>query len=328
VTRQRIPEAILDAAHARSRARAARDWTEADRLRAVIESGGWKVVDHGTDFALSPVAPPDLVEEGRVRYGSSASVPSRLDEAPVGIASVVIVATDHPQEVERSLAALREHAPDGTQLVIVADAPSAEQTVALEALEALDPGAPGIGTEIVWTSDRLGRAAALNAGIRRAEAAVVVLLDETAEPAGDVISPLADLLADETVAVTGRWGLRAAGPESGNLRRLEPAAGEVDAIDAACLAFRRADYVERGPLDEQFRTGAWLDVWWSLVLREPQGGIPARRALAVADLPVTRNLPSAIPEAPEAPEATRQAKRNYYRLLERFRGSDLLIGGR
>jgi hypothetical protein len=325
VTRQRIPDAILDAAHARSRARAARDWPEADRLKAVIEGGGWKVVDHGTDFALSPAAPPDVVEAGRVRYGSSASVPSRLDEAAVGTATVVIVATDHPEGVERTLAAVREHAPDGTQLVIVANAPSTSQAVAVEALEAADSGAPGIGTEVVWTSERLGRAAALNAGIRRAAASVVVLLDETAEPTGDLITPLIQVLADETVAVTGPWGVQAEDPASGNLRRLEPAAGEVDAIDGVCLAFRRADYAGRGPFDEQFRTGAWLDVWWSLVLREPAGSGPPRRALAVAGLPVKRHSGGPLPDPVEA---ARLSRRNYYRLLERFRGSDLLRGGR
>jgi hypothetical protein len=321
VTRQRIPEAILDAAHARSRARAARDWPEADRLKAVIESGGWKVVDRGTDFALEPAAPPDVVEEGRVRYGSSAAVPSRLDEAPVGTATVVLVATDRPEDVDRVLAAVREHAPDGTQLVVVANAPSTTQAVALEALEAVDPGGPGIGTEVLWTSERLGHAAALNAGIRRAEAPVVVLLDDTAQPAGDLITPLADVLADETVAVAGPWGVQAADPGSGNLRRLQPAAGEVDAVDGACLAFRRADYVERGPLDEQFRASPWLDVWWSLVLRESAGPTPPRRAVALPGLPVTRP-PGGPP--PETHETARQSKRNYYRVLERFRGSALL----
>ena len=325
MTRQRIPEAILDAAHARSRARAVRDWPEADRLKAVIEGGGWKVVDRGTDFALEPAAPQDVVEEDRVRYGSSASVPSRLDEAAVGTATVVIVATDRPEDLDRVLSAVREHAPDGIQLVVVANAPSTAQAVALEALEAVDPGGPGIRTEVVWTSERLGHAAALNAGIRRAEAPTVVLLDETAQPAGDLITPLAELLADETVAVAGPWGVQVTDPASGNLRRLQPAAGEVDAIDGSCLAFRRADYVERGPLDEQFRASAWLDVWWSLVLRESTEPTPARRALALPGLPVAR-APGGPP--PETQEAARQSKRSYYRVLERFRGSDLLAGGR
>jgi glycosyl transferase family 2 len=324
VSRQRIPDAILDAAHARSRARAARDWTEADRLKEVIEAGGWRVVDRGTDFALAPAAPPDVVEAGRVRYGSSASVPSRLDDAALGIATVVIVATDRPESVERVLLALREHGPDGTQLVVVANAPSVAQAAAVEALDAVDPGGPGIGTEAVWTSERLGNAAALNAGIRRAAAPVVVLLDETAEPTGDLISPLADALGDESVAVVGPWGVQAGDPGSGNLRRLEPAAGEVDAIDGAALAFRRRDYAERGPLDEQFRDRAWLDVWWSLALREPPEGAAPRRALALAGLPVVRR--PAEPAA-DTPDAARQSKRNYYRVLERFRGREELFGG-
>jgi tryptophan synthase beta subunit len=54
VTRVRIPEEVLSAAHERAAARAAKDWPEADRIRAEIEAAGWKVVDRGTDFALEP----------------------------------------------------------------------------------------------------------------------------------------------------------------------------------------------------------------------------------------------------------------------------------
>ena len=96
MSRQRIPDAVLDAAHARASAREARDWAEADRLRAEIEAAGWKIADRGTDFALTPAVAPDLAEGGRVRYGSSASVPSRLDDALSGVATVVLVATDWP----------------------------------------------------------------------------------------------------------------------------------------------------------------------------------------------------------------------------------------
>ena len=67
MTRQHIPQPVLDAAHARAAARAAQDWSEADRLRAEIEAAGWKVVDRGTDFALSPAAPPDGSSSVRTR---------------------------------------------------------------------------------------------------------------------------------------------------------------------------------------------------------------------------------------------------------------------
>ena len=84
MSRQRIPEEVLTAAHERSAARAAKDWDEADRLRGVIEAAGWKIVDRGTDFALTPAVPPDVEEDGAVRYGATANVPSRLDDTGGG----------------------------------------------------------------------------------------------------------------------------------------------------------------------------------------------------------------------------------------------------
>ena len=57
MTRPHVPDEVLSAAHDRARARADHDWAEADRLRAEIEAAGWKVVDRGTDFALSPAVP-------------------------------------------------------------------------------------------------------------------------------------------------------------------------------------------------------------------------------------------------------------------------------
>ena len=103
MTRQRIPDDVLTAAHARARAREARDWQEADRLRAEIEAAGWNVADRGTDFALTPAAPPDLDEGVRVRYGSSATVPSRLEEPVTGLATIVIVLDNGGYGTERFL---------------------------------------------------------------------------------------------------------------------------------------------------------------------------------------------------------------------------------
>jgi len=313
VTRQRIPDEVLSAAHARSRARDARDWPEADRLRAEIEAAGWKVVDRGIDFALSPAHPPDLDEGGRVRYGSSESVPSRLDAAPVGMASIVTIATDFPEDLERALGPLRDHAPDGTQVVAVGDDPSPAQAAALDALDAADPGAPGIGIEVVWTSARLGHAAALNAGIRRAAAAVVVVLDASVEPTGDIVGALVAALGDETVAIAGQSGII-----SDDLRRFREApAGEVDAVEGYCMAFRRSDYMDRGPLDERFRFYRNLDIWWSLVLRDAGEGRPHRRAVALGDLPLVRHEHRGYESVPDA-ERERLSKRNFYRIINRF----------
>ena len=317
MTRPRIPEAVLSAAHDRARARAERDWGTADRLRGEIEAAGWSIVDRGTDFALSPSAPSDVAESGRVRYGASRNVPSRLEEPTVGVATVVLIATDWPTDVERALEGLRRGTPKGTTFVVVADGPSDEQAAAIESREGV------ADEELVWTSERLGHGAALNAGIRRASAPIAIVLDTSVEPTGDVVTPLARALDDPSVAIAGGWGLA-----SRDLRTFEEgAAGDVDAIEGYCMAFRRADYVARGPLDERFRFYRNLDIWWSLVLRDEGEGEAPRRALAI-DIPAIRHEHRGWASLSED-ERNRQSKRNFYRIIDRFGPRrDLLVGGR
>ena len=321
--RPTVPPEILRLARDRAAARRTRDWATADRLRAELEAGGWKVVDRGTDFTVEPANPPDVVDDGVVRYGSSASVPSRLEEAPVGVASVVLVATEWPEDVERAVRGLVEHGPDGTQVVVVANGVDEAVEDALASLEGA--GSPGIGVELVRTSDRLGHAAALNAGLRRASASVVILLDPSIEPTGDIVTPLVDALQDPGVGVAGGFGI-----VSQDLRHFTDASEgttDVDAIEAYALAFRRADVTERGPLDEHFRFYRNLDIWWSLVLRDEGEEEVPRRAVRVP-LPVTRHEHRGWTSLPDD-ERDRQSKKNFYRILKRFATRrDLLVAHR
>lgn len=334
VARTHIPAAVLSAAHARAAARAERRWDEADRLRDEIEAAGWKIVDRGTDFALSPAAPPTVEAGGIVRYGASADVPSRLDEPAATEASVLLVATDWPADLDRTLAGLARHGPPGIPVVIVADGPSAEQDAALDGLPrpspapaapaapaALDEPEPVGGPEIIRTSERLGVAAALNAGLRRATGSVVVVLDTSVEPTGDVVTPLLRTLDDPTVAVAGGWGI-----VSDDLRRFRDApVGDVDAIEGYAMAFRREDAASRGPLDERFRFYRNLDIWWSLVLRDEGEGRRPRRAVAVK-LPAVRHEHRGWSSVPDA-ERDRLSKRNFYRIIDRFGHRLDLLGG-
>ncbi len=95
---------------------------------------------------------------------------------------------------------------------------------------------------------------------------MVILLDPGVEPGGDLVSAMVEALADPTVAVAGPFGL-----VSPDLRRFEaPPEGATDAvaIEADALAFRRSDFVGRGPLDERFALRHHLDV---LVEPRPPG---------------------------------------------------------
>jgi GT2 family glycosyltransferase len=173
--------------------------------------------------------------------------------------------------------------------------------------------------ELVRTSAVLGQAAALNIGIRRASSEVVVVLDPCVIPNGDVVTPLVTALADPAVAIAGPFGLASA-----DLRRFdEVLATAGEPIDAAAvqgylMAFRRSDAIARGPLDEHFRFYRNLDIWWSLVLRDEGEEAAPRRALVLPALTLTRGEPRAWTQTAPAVR-DRLSKRNFYRVLDRFR---------
>jgi hypothetical protein len=328
-----VPPEIRAIADARSEARRARDWATADRLKAELEGAGWRVVDAASLYTLERAGPPDLEVGGTVRHGSTASVPSRLEDAPIGVATVIIVATDDVADVVRQAGALAEGAPDGTQVVIVANAPAnadAGALAALDRLDAADPGAPGVMTEVVRTATRVGAAAAWNAGVRRAAAPVVVLLGPGIVPPPGLVPAIVEALEDPTVAVAGPVGL--VSDDLRSFRTAPPGSVDVDAIAGDVMGFRRADAAARGLLDEHFVAPDHLDTWWSLVLREPADVDDAqvtgedagpRRAV---QLRLALEPGSHAPVAADDSARARLVKRNFYRFLKRFATRRDLIG--
>jgi hypothetical protein len=319
------PADIRSAAQRRAEARRAGDWAVADRLRAEIEAAGWRVVDRGTNFRLEPAAPPELEVGGETRYGRSNAVPSRLDEPATGMASVVLAIDPGDPAALDAVAVSARQLPVGVDLVVVGD--GMDDEVAAGIRDTLD-GSPLAASdrELLRTSAPLGRAAALNAGIRRARAPIVIVLDPSIEPGGDVVSPLVEALNDPSIAVAGAFGL-----VSSDLRRFEevpPSPGgsvDVAAVEGYLMAFRRSDAATRGPLDEGFRFYRNLDIWWSLVLRDEGEGAPPRRAVGISGLPLRRREPWAWTSTPPA-ERDRLSKRNFYRVLDRFRNrTDLTV---
>jgi len=316
------PPEIVDRARERASARAARDWSRADALRAEIEAAGWKVVDGGTAFRLERAAPPTMEESDLVRYGTAASVPSVLDVPSTARFTVELLADDWPDDVARMLAGLRAHAPAGTQVVIVANAPSPNQEARLFPGAADLAPIAGLDPEVVWTSERLGHAAARNVGLRRAAGAIIVFADTSIEPTGDPLTPLEAALADPSVAVAGGFGL-----VSPDLRRFEDAAGPgVDAIELYWLGFRRADHIALGPLDEKFTFYRNLDIWWSLVLRAGADEAGSPRTARRLDLPLVRHAHRGWASLPED-QRDRLSRRNFYRVLNRFRDRKDLLSG-
>ena len=260
------------------------------------------MVDRGVDYRLERASPPSVEVAGEIRYGRSDAVPSRLDDPATGPATVLFLASADDAANRRSLAGLDETLPVEAQVVVVADGVEPAPT----------------SHETIRTSSVLGRAAALNIGIRRARAAVVVAMDPSIVPSGDVVTPLVEALGDPSVGVAGPFGL-----VSADLRRFEEVVPSTEPVDVAAIqgeliAFRRADAAARGPIDEAFRFYRHLDVWLSLDLRDEGEARAPRRAVAVPGLSLERGEPAAWLRTPAAAR-DRLSKRNFYRVLDRFR---------
>lgn len=333
MTRPYVPQDVLDAAHARAAARAARDWSEADRLRAEIEAAGWRVVDRGTDFALEPAHPPEVEDAVGIRHGRVASVPSRLASQATVTATIIVTVQAARDDLEAVVAAIRTHAPAGTHLVIAADAPTmATDEQVRHLLDAPPATGTNLAVEAVRTSAPLGLGALWDIGLRRAAGRVVILLGPGAVAEGDFVTPLVAAFSDPDVVVVG-----ARGWQSTDLRHFSLVdRGEPAAIEGTVLAFRRDDGARLGPIDAGFRSGAYLDVWWSLTLRDRGAATAPGRAVIVDPLPVRIGAPGTAgvwaapgPSSP-GPSASRDpsARRAFYRLLARFRDrADLAVSG-
>jgi GT2 family glycosyltransferase len=159
----------------------------------------------------------------------------------------------------------------------------------------------------------LGSAGGRNVALRQARGQFVVMLDTSVEVTGDIFSPIRNMLADETIGVVGRWGV-----VTKDMREFSEAesSGRVDAVEGYLMAFRRDVLREAGLLDEKFRFYRHLDLDFSYAVRSR-----GYRALIDASLPVKRHEHVEWTATPPE-ERERLSKRNFYRFLRKWAGSD------
>jgi GT2 family glycosyltransferase len=292
-------EAILEE---RAAARVERDYRRADALRDRLHQLGWEPVDSPTGSTARPR--PTGAEAG-IGY-LAAQADSLLDEPATLDASVVVTADDHGADVARFVDGLRRHPPGVSwELVVVANAPS----FALPALDSLP-------AEVLRTTERVGWADAANLGMRRTRGAVIVLADTSLEPTGDWLAPLLATFGDPAVGVAGPWGVT-----SSDARQFQAAApGEVDAVEAYCLAVRREALRAVGGFDHRYRFYRNADLDLSFAIRDA-----GWRAVRTEPLPLEQHEHRGW-TAFDDEERERLSRRNFYRFLKRWgKRPDLLL---
>ena len=297
-----VPHDVRRLLDRRSEARAARDWARADALRDELAALGWEVQDTAAGSSVRPIlaATPD-----------AATVPDRLAEPAELPLAVVVVAEDHAGDLVRLLGGLAAHPPPAAwELLVVANAPPFDVDAAVD-----EAGLP-LAATVLRTPERLGWADARTLGLRASRGEVTLLLDTSVEPTGDVAATILAAFDDPSVGLAGGWGLR-----SRDGRHFDEAPpGEVDAVEAYCLAVRREPLRAVGGFDRRFRFYRNADLDFSFGVRDA-----GWRAVATEPLPLVRHEHRGWTALPEE-ERDRLSRRNFYRFLERWRDRpDLLL---
>lgn len=294
-----VPEEVRRLAAERDGARARKDFASADALRDRIAELGFLVSDSPEGPSFSPVA---LTSEAVLRVSASA-VASRLGEPATFDVSVHWVLEGWPEDVVRGLSAFRANERDRRVQYVIAD-------VTGVGAAALDEG-----VEVISLEPGTGWGAARNAGLRRSLGRIVLVVDGSIEPTGDVFGPLEETLADPGVGMCGPFGI-----VSHDLRTFEGSPGpEVDALEGYLMALRRETLELAGMFGERFRWYRTADIEYSFRVKDH--GLRA----VVVDVPVTKHEHRMWTSTPEAARE-RWSKRNFNIFLDGFRGrTDLLV---
>jgi cysteinyl-tRNA synthetase len=272
-----------------------RDFEAADAIREQLHTRGWDVVDSPTGSELLALKAPAPAEE---------SVTTRA-------VSLITVAHGWIPDIERWLLSVFTHCKADFEAIVVDNSGDTRMAGWLHTRAAYR-------LRSIRLDPPLGFSQAVNAGIEAATGEICVLFDPGIELTGDAVTPLIETLSDPTVAIAGPFGIRG----KGTLKEFEEDPGpEVDAIEAYCMAFRRADAKAVQGFDPKFRFYRIADIDFSFRLRDKGG-----RAVAVPGLPLER-YQHRLWETTAPAERDRLSRRNFYRFLDRWgKRDDLLVG--
>ena len=298
------PNEVRRLAEQRADARAAKDFAAADALRDQIAELGWVVTDAPGGFDLEP-AEADEPVAGPI---APSEIESALDREPTFDVAIHWVCEGWLDDIDRAITSFSAIAGSRRLQFVVSDVTG----------DAADRWDDRDDVEVVWLRDDTGWAAARNAGLSQSLAPIVIAVDGSIEPTGDVFSPLETALKDPAAGVVGPFGI-----VTDDLREFQEAAddGPCDAVEGYLMAFRREVLADVGGFDEKFKWYRTADIDWSFKVKD------AGLGCSVVSLPVTKHEHRAWAAATDK-QRTSWSKRNFYRFLDRWRDRwDLVLSG-
>ena len=292
------PESVHVLARARQEARAARDFALSDTLRADIAAQGYEVVDVAGGYELRP-------KKRFPTYESTRDIKA-INSGKYEITVAMIIDGFHEDAIE-TIKSVKENSDCAIALLVLGDAGAlADQLDAR--------------TSLVVLTENFGWGESANALLRNVTSEYIVIMDPSTRFTGDAITPvLAELKKREYVAVGWRGGLINLEDEWRSVD--DKGIGEVDVLFSYFIAMHREDALAARGFNNRALFYRNADIEFSLALRHANG------RLLQMELPLVQERHHGYHDS-EPEYRDLQSKKNYDRILERFRGKTAILSPR
>ncbi len=292
------PDSVHELAIARQAARAEKNFALSDQLRDEIAAQGFEVVDVAGGYELRPKKRFPVYESTRdIRP---------INSGKFEITAAIIVEGFHEDAIT-CIKSIKAHSQCAIAVLVIGD-PG-------ELVDELDAR-----TSLVQVNENFGWGENANALLRNITSEYVIILDPSTTFTGDAVTPvLEELKKRDFVAVGWRGGL--VNLEDDWRSTDDKGPGEVDVLFSYFIAMRREDALAARGFSNRAVFYRNADIEFSLNLRHSNG------RLLQMDLPLEQGRHHGYHDSdPEYRDA--QSKKNYDRILERFRGKTAILSPR
>jgi len=278
-------------------ARAAKDFSKADQLRDQIAALGFEVIDVAGGFEFR-------AKERFPTYASTRDIKAIKVNGDIAIAIIVDGFTADAAETVRTIKA---HCQTPIVALVTSDP--------AELIEEID-----LQFQLITITENFGWGENANALLKNISSKFLVIMDPSTRFTGDAMDPvLAELSKGEFSAIGWRGGLVNTEDEWRSVD--DKGAGEVDVLFSYFLAFNCADATNAGGFNNRAIYYRNADIEFSLRLRHSNG------RLLQMDLPLEQARHHGYYDTDEQFREI-QSKKNYDRILERFRGKSAILSPR
>ncbi len=292
-----IPEEIWKLGLERQEAREARDFALADRLRDQLADLGWEIFDQKGSFELHEKLRYTVVENLR-------SMTQIIEPCEIAIAMIVQGFQD---DAVTTVALIRQFTDVPIVLLSLGEVGSLADVIDEK-------------TTVLKVEEESGWGPAANALLHNVPSHFLAVMDPSTRFLGDSITPVLTVLREGAFSAVGwKGGLINIDDEWRSVDDKGP--GEVDVLFSYFLALDRQAAIEVGGFNARAFYYRNADIEFSLRMRHAAG------RLLQMDLPLEQGRHHGYHDVdPSFREV--QSKKNYDRVLERFRGKNAILSPR